>query len=91
MKFTLSGGYYRSEDARAFLKSLKEPIECIFESDPTNPADSNAVKVISHGYHIGFVPRGMKSSMCLDVPGKVIPTGEFYSRFQPDIECSAST
>jgi hypothetical protein len=88
MQFTLVGGYYRSDAAKNFLNSLTVPIDCMFESDPTNPHDANAVKVIAGGYHIGFAPKGMKSSMRVDVPGKVIPTGDFYSRFQPAIEYS---
>jgi hypothetical protein len=86
MKFTLAGGYYRLETAKSFLKNLKEPVECVFEHDPTNRVDPNAIKVICDGHHIGFVPRG--TSICVDVPGKVIPTLDFYSRYQPYIEYS---
>lgn len=91
MKFILAGGYYRSDATKRFIGSLRAPVQCFFERDPTNQHDIGAVKVICGEHHIGFIPKVILhqygSRMRLDIPGLVIPHEESYLKYQPIVEC----
>ena len=53
------GGFYRSNEAKSFLKSvLSVGDHVFFIPEPNNAYDKNAVMVISsNGLHIGYIPR----------------------------------
>jgi hypothetical protein len=65
--FPILGNRYRSEEEQFFFSSLQEDprlASLVFESEPTNPYDPNAIKVIAvtpdgTRYHLGYVPRNM--------------------------------
>lgn len=56
----LVGAYYRGESAKKVLKSMSSDINLVFlKAEPSNPYDSNALKVIysTKRIHIGYVQR----------------------------------
>ena len=54
---TLAGANFRPADAREVCKSLGIGDTLELEADPSNPYDSNAVKVIAEDIFIGFIPK----------------------------------
>jgi hypothetical protein len=89
MEFVLAGCYYRSSDARNFVAETKEPIQCQLVPDPTNAADSSAIKVMCNGMHIGFVPKGYTSRIGGQTCGIMNPPKDYYMRYQPVIQVGA--
>lgn len=91
LRFILAGGYYRSDAAKKFLASVRGPVQCFFERDPSNQHDPGAVKVICGEHHIGFVPKTILheygARMNITLPGTVIPMKEYYFKYQPIVEC----
>lgn len=91
LRFILAGGYYRSDSTKRFLASIRSPVQCFLERDPSNQADPNAVKVICGEHHIGFVPRTVLheygSRINFSLPGTVLPMKEEWFKYQPVVEC----
>lgn len=55
---TVVGGFYRSYEAKKFIKALSACDTVYFLPEPDNPYDKNAVMVLSStGLHIGYIPR----------------------------------
>ena len=54
---TLAGANFRPADAREVCKSLGIGDTLELEADPSNPYDSNAVKVIAEDTFIGCIPK----------------------------------
>ncbi len=46
------------EGRQDIIKGLHSGTDIMFERDPENKYDPNAVKVLAEGKHIGFLPRG---------------------------------
>lgn len=46
------------EGRQDIIKNLEAGTALLFERDPENKFDKNAVKVIAEGKHIGFLPKG---------------------------------
>lgn len=46
------------EGRQDIIKNLEAGTPLLFERDPENKFDKNAVKVIAEGKHIGFLPKG---------------------------------
>lgn len=46
------------EGRQNIIKDLSNGTTIVFERDPGNKYDPNAVKVLAEGKHIGFLPRG---------------------------------
>ena len=46
------------EGRQDIIKNLESGTPLVFERDPENKFDKNAVKVLAEGKHIGFLPRG---------------------------------
>ena len=46
------------EGRQDIIKGLRSGTDIMFERDPENKYDPNAVKVLAEGKHIGFLPRG---------------------------------
>ncbi len=57
MTFFVHGIRHRPEVAQALALGLRAGELRNLESDPENPEDSDALKVVVHGQQIGFVPR----------------------------------
>lgn len=55
--FTMAGAAYRDATTRHLLTLLPLHSEVLLEPEPTNPYDSNAIKVmLPDNIHIGYVP-----------------------------------
>lgn len=55
--FTVAGACYRDATTRHLLTLLSLHSEVLLEPEPTNPYDSNAIKVmLPDNIHIGYVP-----------------------------------
>lgn len=55
---TIVGGFYRSYEAKKFIKTLSVNDIVYFLQEPDNPYDHDAVMVLSStGLHIGYIPR----------------------------------
>lgn len=58
MDVDVVGGFYRSYEAKRFIKNLSVGDKVYFLPEPSNPYDQNAVMVISStGLHIGYIER----------------------------------
>jgi len=58
------GGKYRSAADRRRAAQLTDGEILRLERDPKNPADPNAVKVVTFdGHHIGFIPRTLAAEL----------------------------
>lgn len=54
------------EGRQDIIKDLKNGTDIVFEREPDNKYDPNAVKVLAEGKHIGFLPRGSWVSKEMD-------------------------
>jgi hypothetical protein len=52
----LAGAKFRPIEAREIYEALEPGGEIDLALDPTNQYDSNAVKVLVEGTHVGFIP-----------------------------------
>jgi hypothetical protein len=59
MKITvlLAGAGFRPESAKEVLRRATPGDRFTLEPDPENEYDSNAVRVMHEGQHVGFIPR----------------------------------
>jgi len=61
----LSGISFRQGELKKLMNSQTET--CYFkaniEDEPTNKFDPNAKKVVCNGYHIGYIPKELTSSI----------------------------
>lgn len=83
------GGFYRSYEAKQFIKKLSNGDNVYFLPEPSNPYDRNAVMVISEtGLHIGYIKKEWAVDVNIelkkhDLRGWVY--GEIESSYQFDI------
>lgn len=83
------GGFYRSYEAKQFIKKLSNGDNVYFLPEPSNPYDRNAVMVISEtGLHIGYIKKEWAEDVNIelkkqDLRGWVY--GEIESSYQFDI------
>lgn len=57
IEFEVKGIFARSKAARELVPCLDVTDEIKLRKEPSNPYDSNAVKVIAEGKHVGYIPR----------------------------------
>lgn len=83
------GGFYRSYEAKQFIKKLSNGDNVYFLPEPSNPYDSNAVMVISDtGLHIGYIERNFAEDVNLDLKKRDLRGwvyGDVESSYQFDI------
>ena len=53
----LVGSNFRPAECREIVKTLEEGTVLVLERDPQNQYDSNAIKVMYEGNHLGFIPK----------------------------------
>ncbi|WP_419032159.1 HIRAN domain-containing protein, partial [Dysgonomonas gadei] len=59
----VNGMYYRSYSAKYIARYLKVGDSVYLKREPTNPYDHCAVKVISRGEHIGYIPASLSTEV----------------------------
>lgn len=57
IEFEVKGIFARSKAARELVPCLDVTDEIKLRKEPSNPYDSNAVKVIAEGKHVGYIPK----------------------------------
>lgn len=83
------GGFYRSYEAKQFIRTLSSGDEVYFLPEPSNPYDRNAVMVISStGLHIGYIERVYAEDIKLELKNNDLRgwvCGEAESSYEFDI------
>lgn len=83
------GGFYRSYEAKQFIKKLSNGDNVYFLPEPSNPYDRNAVMVISStGLHIGYIKREWAEDVKIELKKRDLRGwvyGDIESSYQFDI------
>jgi len=90
---TLAGANFRPADAREVCKHLGIGDTLELEADPSNPYDSNAVKVIAEDTFIGFIPKSDNTAVAAALAqGEEVIVGVvgFESPIKPILEITLS-
>ena len=83
------GGFYRSYEAKQFIKKLSNGDNVYFLPEPSNPYDSNAVMVISDtGLHLGYIKKEWAEDINIELKKRDLRGwvyGDVESSYQFDI------
>lgn len=83
------GGFYRSYEAKQFIKKLSHGDNVYFLPEPSNPYDNNAVMVISDtGLHLGYIKKEWAEDVNIELKKRDLRGwvyGDVESSYQFDI------
>lgn len=68
------GMHFRGDEAKALVASFVPPLELQLEREPSNQYDANAVKVLYHDTHIGYIERGQAAFIAAYMDDGWVPT-----------------
>lgn len=77
--YPIIGMKHRGPEAEKIVRGLAMDEALVLERDPANPYDTNAVKVVARGEHVGFVPKALAALLAkdMDAAGKPSLSAKF--------------
>lgn len=79
----LAGAQFRPESARTITQELNISDVLELEREPHNQYDENAIQVIAHGEHIGYIQRDLAALIAPKMDAGEEPYAEVIERISP--------